>query len=81
MKSSLQNGLATTREIRVDGPRTVALTDQRNGATVRVYAPPALVQDIEIACRALILEHADPGEDSVGTRVAIHHSSDPFPAH
>jgi predicted thioesterase len=32
-----------------------------------------LVRDIEIACRELLLEHLDPGEDSVGTRVEIDH--------
>jgi len=32
-----------------------------------------LVRDIEIACRDLLLQHLDAGEDSVGTRVEIDH--------
>ena len=32
-----------------------------------------LVRDIEIACRNLLLQHLDAGEDSVGTRVEIDH--------
>ena len=39
------------------------------GEKARVYATPMLVRDIEIACRELLLEHLDAGEDSVGTRV------------
>jgi predicted thioesterase len=31
------------------------------------------VRDIEVTCRELLLEHLDPGEDSVGTRVEIDH--------
>ncbi|MDH5540099.1 MAG: LysR family transcriptional regulator, partial [Rhizobacter sp.] len=43
------------------------------GDKARVYATPMLVRDIEMACRELLLEHLDPGEDSVGTRVEIDH--------
>jgi len=32
-----------------------------------------LVRDIEVTCREFLLEHLDPGEDSVGTRVEIDH--------
>ena len=32
-----------------------------------------LVRDIEITCRELLLEHLDPGEDSVGSRIEINH--------
>ncbi|HEY8708618.1 MAG TPA: LysR family transcriptional regulator, partial [Burkholderiaceae bacterium] len=38
-----------------------------------VYATPMLVRDLEVACRELLLEHLDPGEDSVGTRVELDH--------
>jgi predicted thioesterase len=41
------------------------------GEDARVYATPMLVRDIEVTCRELLLEHLDPGEDSVGTRVEI----------
>ena len=43
------------------------------GEKARVYATPMLVRDIEIACRDLLLEHLDAGEDSVGTRVELDH--------
>ena len=43
------------------------------GEEARVYATPMLVRDIEVTCRELLLEHLDPGEDSVGTRVEIDH--------
>jgi predicted thioesterase len=32
-----------------------------------------MILDIEQTCRDLIVEHADPGEDSVGTEVAVRH--------
>ena len=69
MKVSLTVGLATTRRITVDKPRTIGFM----GEAVRVYATPALVLDIERICRELLLEHCDPGEDSVGTRIELDH--------
>ena len=69
MKDSLTVGLATTRRITVDKSRTIGFM----GEAVRVYATPALVLDIERICRALLLEHCDPGEDSVGTRIELDH--------
>jgi predicted thioesterase len=49
------------------------------GEEARVYATPRLVSDIEYTCRALLLEHADAGEDSVGTEVAIRHLAAALP--
>ena len=69
MKSSLAAGLATTAQIEVDRERTIDFM----GEQARVYATPMLVRDIEIACRNLLLEHLDPGEDSVGTRIELDH--------
>ncbi len=69
MKSSLSTGVASTRRITVDRDRTIAFM----GDEGRVYATPELVRDIEHTCRDLILEHADEGEDSVGTRVELDH--------
>jgi fluoroacetyl-CoA thioesterase len=43
------------------------------GEAARVYATPMMVRDIEMTCRELLLEHLDPGEDSVGTRVEVDH--------
>ena len=69
MKSSLQAGVAGHVTFEVDRERTIAFL----GEAARVYATPVLVRDIEVACRELLLEHLDPGEDSVGTRVEIDH--------
>ncbi len=69
MKDTLQAGLSTTRRVTVDRARTIDIM----GDDARVYATPALLEDIEMTCRELLLEHLDPGEDSVGTRVELDH--------
>lgn len=69
MKPTLQPGLAKQSSFEVDGPRTIDFM----GEAARVYATPMLVRDIEMTARALLLEHLDAGEDSVGTRVEIDH--------
>ncbi len=69
MKSTLVAGLAVTAQIEVDRERTIDFM----GEQARVYATPMLVRDIEIACRNLLLEHLDAGEDSVGTRIELDH--------
>jgi predicted thioesterase len=69
MKSTLQVGLASNVAFEIDRERTIDFM----GDAARVYATPVLVRDIEIACRNLLLQHLDAGEDSVGTRVEIDH--------
>src|SRR5688500_10855434 len=69
MKPSLTTGLQATASITIDRERTIDFM----GDAARVYATPMLVRDIEIACRNLLLQHLDAGEDSVGTRVEIDH--------
>jgi predicted thioesterase len=69
MKNTLQAGLAGKRAFHVGRDSTIGFM----GEDARVYATPMLVRDIEIACRELLLEHLDAGEDSVGTRVEIDH--------
>ena len=69
MKSTLVPGLASTATFEVDRERTIGFM----GEAARVYATPMLVRDLEVACRELLLEHLDPGEDSVGTRVELDH--------
>jgi predicted thioesterase len=69
MKTSLTAGLAGKREFTVERESTIGFM----GEDARVYATPMLVRDIEITCRDLLLQHLDPGEDSVGTRVEIDH--------
>lgn len=69
MKSSLQPGVGASTTLTVDRERTIDFM----GEKARVYATPMLVRDIEMACRGLLLQHLDPGEDSVGTRVELDH--------
>lgn len=69
MKDSLRPGVSRTSRIEVDRDRTIGFMGEEG----RVYGTPYLVRDIEMACRQLILDHGDAGEDSVGTDVAIKH--------
>lgn len=69
MKPSLASSISATTQLEVDRERTIDFM----GEHARVYATPMLVRDIEIACRTLLLEHLDDGEDSVGTRVELDH--------
>jgi fluoroacetyl-CoA thioesterase len=69
MKESLRPGVSKTARIEVDRDRTISFMGEED----RVYGTPFLVGDIEMTCRQLILDHAEPGEDSVGTGVSIKH--------
>lgn len=69
MKSSLQPGVSRVSGIVVDSGRAISFM----GESARVYATPSMILDIERTCRELIMQHADPGEDSVGMEVAVKH--------
>jgi predicted thioesterase len=69
MKASLKPGAEKTMNIVVDPTRAIRHLGEKEG----VYATPSMVNDIEHVCRDLLLEHLDPGEDSVGTRVDVQH--------
>jgi fluoroacetyl-CoA thioesterase len=69
MKPSLRPGLSLVKRLTVDADRTIAFMGEEG----RVYATPILVRDVEHACRDLILEHADTGEDSVGMSISLTH--------
>lgn len=69
MKASLAAGVSATSKLNVDRERTIDFM----GEKARVYATPMLVRDIEMACRELLLQHLDRGEDSVGTRIELDH--------
>ena len=69
MKDTIRPGMSATRRIEVDTPRTIDFL----GENLRVYATPELVRDFEIACREFLLQHADSGEDSVGTGISVTH--------
>lgn len=69
MSESLKAGLSATRRVDIDRDRTISFM----GDDCRVYSTPKLLYDIEIACRDLLLQHIEPGKDSVGTRVELDH--------
>jgi fluoroacetyl-CoA thioesterase len=69
MSDPLTAGLTRTERIEVDRDRTISFM----GEECRVYSTPKLLYDIEIACRNLLLQHIEPGKDSVGTRVELEH--------
>jgi fluoroacetyl-CoA thioesterase len=69
MKQSLKAGLSTTKELTVDEARCIGFM----GKEGMVYATPRMVSDVEYACRDFLLQHLDPGEDSVGAHVSIDH--------
>ena len=69
MKASLKPGIATSKTVTVDEPRCIGFM----GKDAAVYATPRMVSDVEYTCRDFLLEHLDPGEDSVGAHVSIDH--------
>jgi fluoroacetyl-CoA thioesterase len=69
MKPSFRPGVSRVNRIQVGRERTIGFM----GEEARTYATPSMILDIEHTCRELIIEHADPGEDSVGMEVAVKH--------
>ena len=69
MKPSLSPGLTRVKSVPIDRARTIGFM----GEEARTYATPSMILDIEHTCRELVIEHADPGEDSVGMEVAVKH--------
>ena len=69
MKSSLQPGATRINRIPIGRERTIGFM----GEDARTYGTPSMILDIEHTCRELIIEHAAPGEDSVGMEVAVKH--------
>ena len=69
MKPSLKTGLETAKTITVDEARCIGFM----GKEGMVYATPRMVSDVEYTCRDFLLQHLDPGEDSVGAHVSIDH--------
>jgi fluoroacetyl-CoA thioesterase len=69
MKASLKPGLEAKKTVTVDEARCIGFM----GKEGMVYATPRMVSDVEYTCRDFLLEHLDPGEDSVGAHVSIDH--------
>jgi predicted thioesterase len=69
MKGTLKVDQKHTKTVMVDESRVIGFM----GKEAAVYATPRMVSDVEHACRDMLLEHLDAGEDSVGTHVSIDH--------
>lgn len=69
MKPGLKPDTSRVNRIKVDRDRTIDFMGEQG----RVYGTPFLVRDIEQTCRQLLLQYADPGEDSVGVEIAVRH--------
>jgi|ERR1051326_886361 len=69
MKETLRPGATKTKRLTVDQARTISFM----GDEGRVYATPSLIRDVEHACRDLLLEHSDAGEESVGMEISLRH--------
>ena len=75
MKPTLQPGISLVRRVSVGSDKTISFMGEEG----RVYGTPYLIGDIEHTCRNLILDHAEPDEDSVGIEVAIKHLAPTLP--
>jgi predicted thioesterase len=69
MMTSLVPGVSGKSALAVRRDRPIGFM----GDKARVYAARMLWFDREVACRELMLEHLNPGEDSVGTRIELDH--------
>src|SRR5262245_22221059 len=75
MKETLRPGTTKTTRLVVDRDRTISFMGEEG----RVYGTPELGRDIEHACRDLLLEHAESGEDSVGIEILLRHTAATLP--
>jgi fluoroacetyl-CoA thioesterase len=75
MKQGLHPGVSKVKRVVVDHDRTTGFMGEEG----RVYGTPELGRDIEYACRDIMLEYADPGEDSVGIEITVRHTAPTLP--
>jgi fluoroacetyl-CoA thioesterase len=75
MKQGLRPGVSKVKRLIVDRDRTAGFMGEEG----RVYGTPELGRDIEYACREIMLEYADPGEDSVGIEITLRHTEPTLP--
>jgi len=69
VKPTLTKDLSFSKSVLVDESRCIGFM----GKEGMVYATPRMVSDVEYTCRDFLLQHLDPGEDSVGAHVSIDH--------
>lgn len=65
----IEIGKSIVRDVVVDDARAISFM----GPELRVYGTPAVLSDIEMACRDLLLSMLDEGQDSVGHHVSLDH--------
>lgn len=70
MKNGLQPGATCSRTLTVDRQRTIDFL----GESLRIYATPELVRDIEQTCLDFLQGYLEDGESSVGGEVSVQHS-------
>lgn len=70
MTDNIAIGAEITERHDIDKDRTIGFM----GEECRVYSTPALLYDMEIACRNLLLKHIEAGQDSVGTYAELSHT-------
>ena len=70
MKNGLQPGATCARTLTVDRQRTIDFL----GESLRIYATPELVRDIEQTCLDFVQGFLDDGESSVGAEVSVQHT-------
>jgi fluoroacetyl-CoA thioesterase len=75
MKPGLRPGVSKVKRLIVDRDRTIGFMGEEG----RVYGTPELGRDIEYACRDIMLDYADPGEDSVGIEITVRHTAPTLP--
>lgn len=75
MKPGLRAGISKVKHVVVDRGRTISFMGEEG----RVYGTPELARDIEHACREILLEFSDPGEDSVGIEITVRHTAPTLP--
>lgn len=71
MHDTMRPGLSRTEIVHVGPERAIAFM----GEDMRVYSTPDFGRDVEMACRNLLLEDSDKGEDSVGVRMELDHAA------
>ncbi|CAG2151725.1 thioesterase family protein [Cupriavidus plantarum] len=67
---AIKTGTVFSRALTVDRARTIDFL----GESLRIYATPELVRDIEETCLAQLQTFLGEGESSVGTEVSIAHT-------
>ena len=69
MRDTMKVGVTQTTTVKVDADRTISFL----GEDLRVYSTPSMVHDVEYAGVALIEQHLEAGEGTVGIHIAVDH--------